>query len=89
VTTRRKIRMRIALVTISVAAIASGVGLAVTAQPANAMTDIKRCGWYAYNYNYWSDAAFTEWMQNGQTLYYNYARDQSFYYEDLFISSGC
>jgi hypothetical protein len=71
------------------AAILSGIGLAVTGQPANAMINRSQCGWYAYQYNYWSNAAFNEWLQNGETSYYNYARDQSFYYSDLFTTSYC
>jgi hypothetical protein len=82
-------RLRNVLAATSMAAILSGSGLAVTARPANAATNISQCGSYAYYYNYWSDAAFNEWLQNGATSYFDYAVDRSFYYSDLFTSSNC
>jgi hypothetical protein len=39
-----------------------------------------------YAYTWWSDAALNEWVQNGTTPYYNYARDTSFYYSGLFAT---
>jgi hypothetical protein len=83
-------RLRNVLVTASMAAILSGLGLGITAQPANAfVTAADQCGVYFYNYNWWDNAAWNEWVQNGDTPYFSYAVGRSNYYSYLFSSNNC
>lgn len=83
-------KLRKILVGIPVAAIVAGIGLTIDTQPASAFVPASdQCGSYVVAYTWWDDEAFNEWVQRGTTAYYNYARDQSFYYSYLFTSSYC
>ncbi len=80
-------KLRRMLVAVPIVAMVAALGVAIDAQPASALVPASdQCGGYFYSYNWWSDAAFNEWQQNGTTAYYNYARDQSFFYSNLWNS---
>jgi hypothetical protein len=77
------------LATTSAVALTSGIGLAVTAQPASAVINNQSpCGTYLRLSNYWSNRAMELWV-NGTAAEFDYAVNQSLYWDAEFSAASC